>query len=206
MPYLSEGMTSYRTIRATMRRFLWLIFPSFLGFGGCVQPPDPLSTESGPSLALVVKVDGNLTTDEAGNLTVRGLGQPVSATLHIYQLADTEAFNRANPVQLFEQGPSALGKAALAYKALEFSPKSHGLFLVGWSTSLEKGARAIGVVASFHDSDHSLARATAPIDSGQTTRLDVLVSDRSIALRQGITPQPPLMPAPDAGLVGPVRN
>jgi len=123
------------------------------GCGGKPPPPPPPAV-----LDLTVKA-GRDQNPEAN-------GQPAPVAIHLYQLAATGGFERADVFALTEHEAATLGADLLQSEIFNFAPGETRTL----KRMLKPGAQFLGVAVLFRDIDHATWRAIAPVAAtGPTT-------------------------------------
>lgn len=93
-------------------------------------------------------------------------GHPQSVAVHLYQLAASGSFERADVFALTEHEHQTLGADDLGSQELVLRPgETHTI-----TRELTKGTRFIGVVVLFHDIDRARWRALAPVPASGSSR------------------------------------
>jgi len=93
-------------------------------------------------------------------------GQPAPVAIHLYQLAATGGFERADVFALTEHEAATLGADLLQSEIFNFAPGETRTL----KRMLKPGAQFLGVAVLFRDIDHATWRAIAPVAAtGPTT-------------------------------------
>ncbi|HST75519.1 MAG TPA: type VI secretion system lipoprotein TssJ [Acetobacteraceae bacterium] len=110
------------------------------------------------------------------NPSPSGTAEPVA--VHLYQLASTAKFERADVFALVEREAATLGQDVLASEELVLSPSEKQSI----KRELKKGTQSLGVVVLFRDIDHAKWRATAPVAASGPSKLALTIGRLSVDL------------------------
>ncbi len=139
---------------------------SALLLAGCSKAPPP------PPV-----IDMAVNGSAGQNPGLSGEAQPVA--VHVYELAGTQKFERADVYALLEHEQATLGPDLLASSDLVLRPSEQRQI----KKEVKAGTHSIGVVALFQKIDQSQWRAVAPIADKGTTRLTLDVGSLSVTLK-----------------------
>jgi type VI secretion system protein VasD len=150
----------------TLRRAAWCIVFGAIGslFGCAPAPPPPPVLE----LRIVGSADQNPSA----------AGTPSPVAVHLFQLASTSQFDRADVFALIEREKATLGADDLASDEIVLSPSENKDF----KQALKTGTQALGVIVLFRDIDNARWRASAPVAASGVTSLQLNVGKLSITL------------------------
>jgi type VI secretion system VasD/TssJ family lipoprotein len=154
----------------THRRAFLVLPPALalLAIAGCA------STPTGPvRLTLTVHAGDDQNPDPNGHAT------PVAVRL--YQLTDTDNFERADFFALMTHEPETLGGELLGSEEFVVSPGTSRTI----TRTLASGTRDIGIAVLFRDIEQADWRATAPVPGGGETDLTLSISGRRAVLSSG---------------------
>lgn len=147
------------------RYLLTLMLASPVALAACGSSPPP------PAV-LELAVQGS--ADQ--NPSPSGTAEPVA--VHLYQLASTAKFERADVFALVEREAATLGQDVLASEEFVLSPSEKQTI----KRELKKGTQSLGVLVLFRDIDHAKWRATAPVAASGPTKLALTVGRLSVDL------------------------
>jgi type VI secretion system protein VasD len=145
------------------RHLLWLM-PAFAS--GCATPlPLPATLD----LRIIAGADQN--PDASGHAT------PVA--IRVYQLADANAFERADVFALTEREAATLGAAGLGMTEIVVAPgEQHTV-----ASDLKPGTAVIGIAVLFRDIDHAVWRVDAAAAPHGPVRLTLRTAGLTASLR-----------------------
>jgi type VI secretion system protein VasD len=146
------------------------------GCGGSKPPPPPPPP---PTLELTVAASADL------NPGADKTPQPVA--VHLYQLAATQKFSKADVFALTEHEQATLGADDLGSTDFVIKP-SEKLVI---KQDLKADAQAVGVLALFYDIDNAAWRASAPVAANGPSKLELRVEKLSVSLKQAGKPPAP---------------
>jgi type VI secretion system VasD/TssJ family lipoprotein len=119
-----------------------------------------------------------IVTGSAGqNPDPSGTSAPVA--VHLYELASTQKFERADIFALVEHEQATLGNDLLASSDFVLLPSGKREI----RQDLKPGTGALGVVVLFQKIDQAQWRATAPVAATGLTRLVMSVGSLSLSLK-----------------------
>ncbi len=147
------------------RRLLALTLASPLALVACDSSPPP------PAV-LDLAVQGSAEQ----NPSPAGTAEPVA--VHLYQLASTAKFERADVFALVEREAATLGQDVLASEEFVLSPSEKQTI----KRELKKGTQFLGVLVLFRDIDHAKWRATAPVATSGPSKLALTIGRLSVDL------------------------
>ncbi len=152
------------------RRAFFVLPPALalLALAGCTPAP------TGP-VGLTLTVHGG----DDQNPDPNGRATPVAVRL--YQLADTDNFERADFFALVTHEPETLGGDLLGSEEFVVSPGTSRTI----TRTLASGTRYVGIAVLFRDIEHADWRATAPVSGGGPTDLTLSISGLRAVLSPG---------------------
>jgi type VI secretion system protein VasD len=106
-------------------------------------------------------------------------GEPQPVAVHLYQLASTQKFERADIFALIEHEQATLGADLLGSSDFVLRPGEKQ----DLKNELKPGTQAIGAVALFQKIDQAQWRAMAPVAAKGTTRLRLDAGTLSLTLK-----------------------
>ena len=112
------------------------------------------------------------------NPSAAGMAQP--AAVHVYELASTEKFERADVFALVDKEQATLGTDLLASSDFVLLPSEKREI----KKDMKPGTHAIGVVVLFQKIDQAQWRAMAAVADKGTTRLSLDVDTLAVTLKQ----------------------
>ncbi len=130
-----------------------LALPALLAH--CASPPPPAV------LDLVIAAGADQNPDPSGKAA------PVA--VHMYQLAATAKFERADVFALIEREKATLGDEVMASEEFVLSPGENRTI----SRELKAGVQFIGIVVLFRDIDHATWRAIAKVATSGPSKLSL---------------------------------
>lgn len=133
---------------------------------GCTPAPPPP-----PVLALTIA------GSRAQNPGPDGAPQPVS--VHLYELAASQKFEKADVFALLEKPQPTLGDDLLASSDFAVKPGEKQ----DVTRDLKAGTKAVGVVVLFQKIDQAQWRAVAPVAAKGTTKLALAIDSLSVTLK-----------------------
>jgi type VI secretion system protein VasD len=133
---------------------------------GCSGPPPPPP---------VLELMANGGADQ--NPGADGKPQPVS--VHLYQLAATQKFSKADVFALIEHEQATLGADDLGSNDFVLKPSDKQVV----KQPLKTGTQALGIVVLFYDIDNAQWRASAPVLASGLTKLVLDVTRLSVSLK-----------------------
>jgi type VI secretion system protein VasD len=144
-------------MKAVLTRRLLLATPAALA--ACAAPPPPP-----PVLDLQIFGGADQNPDPSG--------KPLSVAVHVYELANTAKFERADVFALIEREKQTLGADSPASEELVIAPgETRGI-----THPLKPDVAFVGIAVLFRDIDRAAWRAVAPVAAHGTTRLVVHVN------------------------------
>jgi type VI secretion system protein VasD len=150
------------------RLLLALACTALAGCGGSKPPPPPPPPPPTLELTVTGSADLNPGADKA----------PEPVTIHVYELAATQKFGKADVFALVDHEPATLGADDLG--STDFVIKPAEKLVV--RQDLKPGTQAIGVLALFYDIDNAQWRASAPVAAHGPSKLDLAVGRLSLSL------------------------
>jgi type VI secretion system protein VasD len=150
-----------------MARFGAVLLLLPLWAAGCGGPPPP------PAPVLELTVTG--TADQ--NPSANGTPQPVA--VHLYQLAATQKFTKADVFALTEHEQATLGSDDLGSSDFVLRPSEKQ----NVKQDLKPGTQALGVVVLFYNIDNAQWRASAPVAASGPSKLFLSVEKLSVSLK-----------------------
>lgn len=157
-------MTPSRMISRVLLAAVTLAAP--LALSGCGSSPPP------PPAVLDLAVQGG--ADQ--NPDPSGHPQPVA--VHLYQLASTAKFERADVFALTEREQATLGQDLLASEEFVLAPSEKRNVM----HELKKGTQFVGALVLFRDIDNAKWRAFAPVAASGPSKLALTVGRLSADL------------------------
>jgi type VI secretion system protein VasD len=142
------------------------------GCGGSKPPPPP-------TLELMATASADL------NPGADKTPQPVA--VHLYQLAATQKFSKADVFALTEHEQATLGADDLGSTDFVIKPSEKLLI----KQDLKAGTQAVGALALFYDIDNAEWRASAPVAANGPSKLELRVEKLSVSLKQAGKPSAP---------------
>jgi len=132
----------------------------------CAAPPPPPAV-----LELAVTGSAGQNPDPSG--------APAPVAVHLYQLASTAKFGRADIFALIEHEQATLGTDLLGSDEFVIAPSEQRAV----QQTLKAGTQALGVAVLFQDIDRAQWRAVAPVGASGTTKLLLDVGKLSVSLK-----------------------
>jgi type VI secretion system protein VasD len=135
----------------------------------CAQkepPPPPPPT----------KVELTLTAADGVNPDPEGRASPV--IVRYYQLAGTNAFEKADFFQLYDKEAALLGQDLLGRDEVPLAPGATQKA----AFEAKAGTKFLGVVAAYRDINQAEWRADVPIPANQTTKLKVTLDKLKLSI------------------------
>jgi type VI secretion system protein VasD len=132
---------------------------------GCAPAPPP------PSV-LELRIVGSAEQNPSA------VGAPSPVAVHLFQLASTAQFDRADVFALIEREKATLGAADLDSGEIVLSPSETKEL----KQPLKNGTQALGVLVLFRDIDNAQWRASAPVTASGVTSLQLNVGKLSMTL------------------------
>ena len=96
-------------------------------------------------------------------------GQPTPVAIHLYQLAATTKFDRAEVFALLERAAATLGDELSGSDIVIFAPGETKTV----TKTLKPGVQALGVAVAFRAIDRATWRVSAPVAPSGPTALDL---------------------------------
>jgi type VI secretion system protein VasD len=121
---------------------------------GCASPPPPP-----PTLELTVEAGADQNPDV--------VGKPAPVAVHIFQLASTARFERADVFALIEREKETLGEEGLGSEEFVVAPGENRKI----TRDLKVNTQFLGVAVLFRDIDHATWRAVAPVARSGPSKL-----------------------------------
>jgi type VI secretion system protein VasD len=132
--------------------FVALVAPGLLS--ACASPPPP------PAVL-------NLAIDAGADQNPDNAGRAAPVAVHMYQLAATAKFERADVFAMIEREQQTLGSDVLASEEFVLSPGEQRTI----SRELKMGVQFIGIVVLFRDIDHATWRAIGKVATSGPSKL-----------------------------------
>jgi type VI secretion system protein VasD len=111
------------------------------------------------------------------NPSANGAPQPVA--IHLYQLAATQKFTKADVFALTEHEQATLGSDDLGSSDFVLRPSEKQDI----KQDLKPGTQALGVVVLFYNIDNAQWRASAPVAASGPSKLILNVGKLSVSLK-----------------------
>ena len=106
-------------------------------------------------------------------------GAPTPVAVHLYQLAATQKFDRADVFALIEREQATLGADVLGSNEFVLVPAGK----TEVKQDLKAGTQALGVLVMFQDIDHAQWRASAPVAPNGPTKMVLDIGRLSVSLK-----------------------
>jgi type VI secretion system protein VasD len=131
----------------------------------CASPPPPPPVLE---LSIIGSADQNPSA----------AGTPSPVAVHLFQLASTSQFDRADVFALIEREKATLGADELASDEFVLAPSEKKVV----KQEMKAGTRTLGVVVLFRDIDNAQWRASAPVAASGPTALQLSVGKLAATL------------------------
>ncbi len=141
------------------------VLPSMSGCGSSPAPPPPPAV-----LDLAISGAADQNPDKGGG------AEPVA--VHLYELASTAKFERADVFALTEREQATLGLDVLASEEFVLSPSEKRSV----KREFKKGTQFLGVAVLFQDIDQAQWRAVAPVAASGPSKLTLTIGRLSVDL------------------------
>lgn len=141
------------------------------GCGDSKKPPPEPPPPPPPTLEL--KVTGSADQNPGADRT------PGPVSIHVYDLASTHSFSKADVFALTDHEQATLGADDLGSIDFVLKPSETQTL----KRDLKPGTQSIGVLALFYDIDNARWRASAAVAAHGPTRLVLTVGRLSVSLK-----------------------
>jgi type VI secretion system protein VasD len=152
----------------TIRFGATLLVLSAATLAACGGPPPPP-----PPPVLELSVTGSADQNPSA------AGTPTPVAVHLYQLAATQKFAKADVFALVEHEQATLGADDLGSSDFVLKPSEKQ----DQKQELKAGTKALGVVVLFYDIDNAQWRASAPVAASGPSKLVLDVQKLSVSLK-----------------------
>ncbi len=139
------------------------------GCGGSKKPPP----EPPPPSTLELKVNGSADQNPGADKT------PGPVSIHVYDLAGTEKFSKADVFALTDHEQATLGADDLGSTDFVLKPSETQTL----KHDLKPGTQSIGVLALFYDIDNAQWRTSAAVAAHGLSKLVLSVDKLSVSLK-----------------------
>jgi type VI secretion system protein VasD len=138
------------------------------GLSGCgAKPPPPTIVELTVKAGPAVNPDGD--------------NRPSPVLLRVYQLAATDAFEKADFFQIYDKEAPTLGADLAGREQITLAPGESKTVTIEFKPQ----AKAIGIVAAFRNLDQAKWRIDAPVPAAKTTTITASVDGTVLKLGGG---------------------
>jgi type VI secretion system protein VasD len=119
-----------------------------------------------------------LTVKASPTINPNAENRPSPVVLRAYQLAATDAFEKADFFQLYEKDAATLGADLADRQEITLAPGDTKTVTIEFKPQ----ARFLGIIAAFRSIDRARWRVDAPVPASKTTSLTVDVDELSVTI------------------------